>query len=143
MNSQKLNLKSVSFIIVLKMKYLWLNLEKMYKTHILKAAKLRKIKIDLNKWSDIQSLWSGKVTITNMSILHIQIQAIPFRRQHLFLSVESDKLVLKFIRKCKIRTNLTVYLTWMLTIKLQFSRQCSNGIEKDKQISEPEYWVQK
>ena len=49
----------------------------MHKTSILKAAKLRKI--DLNKWSDIQSLWSGKVTMTNMSILHIQIQAIPFR----------------------------------------------------------------
>ena len=49
----------------------------MHNTSILKAAKLRKI--DLNKWSDIQSLWSGKVTMTNMSILHIQIQAIPFR----------------------------------------------------------------
>ena len=51
----------------------------MYKTIILKVAKLRKIKTDLNKWNDIQSLPSGKVTITNMSILHIQIQAIPFR----------------------------------------------------------------
>ena len=79
MNSQKLNLKSVSFKIALKMKYLWINLKKMYKTIILKVAKLRKIKTDLIKWNDIQSLPSGKVTITNLSILHIQIQAIPFR----------------------------------------------------------------
>lgn len=90
------------------MKYLGINLTKCIQNLCTESDKtlLREMK-DLNEWQHMLCSWAGKLGVVTMLVLAKSIYrcpSVPFKIPQgfvFFFSVEIDKLIVKFVYKCK------------------------------------------
>lgn len=100
------DIEKIPFTVTSKNKIVKNNLTKKSRSCTLKTAVLKEVKEDLSKWKDILSSWIGRLQIVKIAI-----------KTPNWLHCRNDKLVLKFIWKCKglkiaRRTKLKTHMFW-------------------------------